>query len=70
MTDLVRKARETKTVADRQKIYAEIGKLQVENVMDLQLVYPSTSVLMSPKVQGFGVYGDGFVRWDEVTIQG
>ena len=38
-------------------------------IMDLQLVYPSTSVLMTPKVNGFQVYGDGFVRWDEVTIQ-
>jgi peptide/nickel transport system substrate-binding protein len=68
-TDLIRKARETKEVADRQKIYAQIGKLTVDNVMDLQLVYPSTSVLLTPKVGGFQVYGDGFVRWDEVTIQ-
>ena len=69
VTDLVRKARETKEIADRQKIYAQIGKLTVDNVMDLQLVYPATSVLMTPKVGGFQVWGDGFMRWDEVTIQ-
>lgn len=69
-TDLIRKARGAKDVAERQKIYQQIGKLAVDNVMDLQLVYPSTSVLMSPKVGGFQVWSDGFMRWDEVTIQG
>jgi hypothetical protein len=38
--------------------------------MDIQLVYPNTSVVLTPKVGGFQVYGDGFMRWDEVIIQG
>jgi peptide/nickel transport system substrate-binding protein len=70
VTDLIRKARGAKEVAERQQIYSQIGKLAVDNVMDLQLVYPSTSVVLSPKVGGFQVWSDGFMRWDEVTIQG
>jgi peptide/nickel transport system substrate-binding protein len=69
VTDLVRKARGIQELAARQQIYAQIAKLQIENVMDIQLVYPSTSVVLTPKVGGFQVFGDGFMRWDEVTIQ-
>jgi peptide/nickel transport system substrate-binding protein len=69
-TELIRKARGTKELAERKQIYAQIGALTVENVMDLQLVYPNTSVVMTPKVGGFQVWGDGFMRWDEVSIQG
>jgi peptide/nickel transport system substrate-binding protein len=69
LTDAVRKARGTKDVSARKQLYAQIGKLAVDNVMDLQLVYPSTSVVMTPKVGGFQVWGDGFMRWDEVTVQ-
>jgi hypothetical protein len=51
------------------QIYAQIGALTVDNVMDLQLVYPSTSVVMTPKIGGYQVWADGFMRWDEVTVQ-
>ncbi len=69
LTDAVRKARDTKDVSARKQLYAQVGKLAVDNVMDVQLVYPSTSVVMTPKVGGFQVWGDGFMRWDEVTVQ-
>jgi peptide/nickel transport system substrate-binding protein len=67
--ELVRQARGIKDLPAKQQIYSQIAKLQIENVMDIQLVYPSTSVVLSPKVGGFQVWGDGFMRWDEVTIQ-
>jgi peptide/nickel transport system substrate-binding protein len=69
VTELVRKARGIKDLPAKQQIYSQIAKLQVENCMDIQLVYPATSVVLTPKVGGFQVWGDGFMRWDEVTIQ-
>ncbi|MCC6177973.1 MAG: hypothetical protein IT305_21950 [Chloroflexi bacterium] len=68
-TEQLRKGRQTADMAERKRAYSQLGQIVVDKVMDLPLIYPFTTVVLSPKVKGFEVWGDGMMRWDEVSIQ-
>ncbi len=67
-TALLQRGRQTADLAERKRVYAQLGQMIVDQVMDLQLIYPYTTVVHSPKVQGFQLWGDGMMRWDEVSL--
>ena len=68
-TELLRSGRQTADLAERKRAYTQLGQLIVDQTMDLPLIYPYTTVVLSPKVRGFEVWGDGMMRWDEVSAQ-